>query len=57
MKKKRTWIDWAFAVIALLLVAIAAVGFVVLVEYGRYLLLAPDGMDFSTFYWLDTLRR
>lgn len=57
MKKKRTWMDWAFAVIALLLVAIAAVGFVVLVEYGRYLLLAPDGMDFSTFYWLDTLRR
>ena len=57
MKKKDTWQSWFFAVIVLILMTIAAIAIVVAVEYGRYLFLAPDGMDFSTFYWLDTLRR
>lgn len=57
MKKKDTWASWVLAVIVMILMIIGTIALVVAIEYGRYLLLAPDGMDFSTFYWLDTLRR
>ena len=56
-KKKNTWVEWVVAIILMILMVIGAAAFVVTVEYGRYLFLAPDGMDFSTFYWIDTLRR
>jgi len=56
-KKKDTWVDWVITIIIMILMVIGAIAFVVAVEYGRYLFLAPDGMDFSTFYWIDTLRR
>lgn len=57
MKKKDTWKSWVFAVIVMILMTIGTIAIIVAIEYGRYLFLAPDGMDFSTFYWLDTLRR
>lgn len=57
MKKKDTWKTWVLATILMILMVIGAIALVVAIEYGRYLLLAPDGMDFSTFYWIDTLRR
>ena len=58
MKKKRdTIVEWIIAIILLILVLAGSIAFVVAVEYGRYLFLAPDDMDFSTFYWIDTLRR
>ena len=56
-KNKDTRADWVLTIIILILMAIGAIALVVAVEYGRYLFLAPDGMDFSTFYWIDTLRR
>ena len=57
MKKKDTWKSWVLATILMILMVIGAIAFVFAVEYGRYLFLAPDDMDFSTFYWIDTLRR
>ena len=55
--KKDTLVSWILTVVLLILLVAAAIGFCIAVEYGRYLFLAPDGMDFSTFYWIDTLRR
>lgn len=56
-KKKDTLESWVLAIILMIIMVIGAIALVVAVEYGRYLFLAPDGMDFSTFYWIDTLRR
>ncbi len=54
---KDTWKTWVLSAIVMIIMVIAVIAFVVAVEYGRYLFLAPDNMDFSTFYWLDTMRR
>jgi hypothetical protein len=43
-------------VIAILLVMLA-IGAWFGIEYGRYMYMAPDGMDFGTFLWVETMRR
>ncbi|MBP5411512.1 MAG: hypothetical protein J6Y26_06365 [Lachnospiraceae bacterium] len=57
MKGKKDKFDAVAQVIVAVLLAVLAVGTWVGIEYGRYMYMAPDGMDFSTFLWVETMRR
>ena len=56
MNKKDDWKSWLLCIILMILMIVGAGALIVGIEYGRYIFLAPDGMDFSTFYWIDTKR-
>lgn len=55
-KKKDNWKSWLLCTILMILMVVGTSALIVGIEYGRYIFLAPDGMDFSTFYWIDTKR-
>lgn len=57
MKGKKDKFDAVVQVIVIVLLAVIGVVAWIGVEYGRYMYMAPDWMDFGTFVWIETLRR
>lgn len=57
MRKKDRWHDLVVQIIIVILLGILGSGLWLGIEYGRYMYMAPDGMDFGTFVWIETLRR
>lgn len=55
--RKDSRFDTVMHVIIAILLAMLAIGAWFGIEYGRYLFFASDDMDFSTFLWIDTMRR
>lgn len=56
-KKKGDIFDAVVRIIVAVLLAVLAVGTWLGIEYGRYMYMAPDDMDFGTFLWVETMRR
>ena len=56
-KKPNKALRTVLYVVVTILLSVIAVGAFVGIEYGRYMCYAPDNMDFSTFVWIDTMRR
>ncbi|MBO7373634.1 MAG: hypothetical protein J6U19_05320 [Oscillospiraceae bacterium] len=57
MRKKDRWHDLVVQIVIVILLGILGSGLWLGIEYGRYMYMAPDGMDFGTFVWIETLRR
>lgn len=57
MKGKKDKFDVVLQIVVIILLAVACVAAWVGIEYGRYMFFAPEGVDFSTFLWIETLRR
>lgn len=55
--RKDSKFDTVMHVVIAILAAIIVTGVMIGIEYGRYLFFASDDMDFSTFLWIDTMRR
>lgn len=55
-KKPNKALETAVYVILFIIFCVIVLGAFIGIEYGRYSFLAPDGMDFSTFFWIDTMR-
>lgn len=55
--RKDSKFDTVMHVVIAILAAIIVIGVMIGIEYGRYLFFASDDMDFSTFLWIDTMRR
>lgn len=56
-KKKGDKLDTVVQIIVAVLLSVLAIGTWFGIEYGRYMYMAPDDMDFGTFIWIETLRR
>lgn len=57
MRKKDSWLDIVVRIIVVILLGVLGSGLWFGIEYGRYIYMAPDDMDFGTFIWIETLRR
>lgn len=55
--RKDSKADTVMHVVIAILLVMLAIGAWFGIEYGRYMYMAPDGMDFGTFLWVETTRR